>query len=259
MSLSATAHMMGMPVNLRITDHDAAVEHANAVFGYLLQVDRRFSTFLPESETERINREELHISDASPEMRTVADLCEKTRLETDGYFNSRYGGRFDPLGVVKGYAIEQAAKLLESRGLCNFFIEAGGDIQTSGCKARGEKWRVGIRNPFERNGIISIVELSGEGVATSGTYERGRHIYDPVHRRIADSVASVTVIAESVCDADRFATAAFAMGSEGIQFLQRMPRIEGCVINLDGTALCTGGFERFLSADSYSVTRHGWK
>jgi thiamine biosynthesis lipoprotein len=180
-------------------------------------------------------------------MRTVIALCEQTRLETGGYFNARYRGRFDPSGVVKGYAIRQASELLRQRGFRDFFVEAGGDLQTSGRNDRGEEWRVGIRSPFDVSGLFNVVRLSGEGMATSGTYERGEHIYDPVQGRPSNAVASVSVIASDVYDADRFATAAFAMGERGILFIEATPGLEGCVIDWDRRAHCTTGFQKYMS------------
>lgn len=236
-----------MPVSISVVDPQAGLVEAEVVFAYLRHIDRVFSTYQRDSETERINRGELFERDSSEEMRTVIALCEQTRVETNGYFNAWYGGRFDPSGIVKGYAIQGAAELLRQRGFKDFFVEAGGDIQTSGRNHRGEKWRVGIRDPFNLTGLVNVVCLSGEGIATSGSYERGLHIYDPVHGRPANEIASLSVIASNVYDADRFATAAFAMGERGILFLEAIPGLEGYMITWDHLAVCTTGFQRYLS------------
>lgn len=243
----AVADVMGMPVSVHIVDACASEDDADAVFAHLRHIDRVFSTYRQDSETERISRGELSQADSSDEMRTVIALCEQTRLETGGYFDAHCRGRFDPSGIVKGYAVRQAAKILRQRGFRDFFVEAGGDIQTSGCNSRGEPWRVGIRNPFDTSGLFNVVRLSGEAIATSGTYERGEHIYDPVHRRPANAVASLSVIAPDIYNADRFATAAFAMGESGILFIEAMPSLEGCVIGWDRHARSTSGFQKYLS------------
>ncbi|MBI4313148.1 MAG: FAD:protein FMN transferase [Chloroflexi bacterium] len=245
--MRATADIMGMPISLHIVNAGAGQADADAVFAYLRHVDGVFSTYKSESETERINRGELSEHDCSEEMRLIIALCEQTRTETGGYFDARYRGRFDPSGVVKGYAIQRSAELLHERGFRDFFVEAGGDIQTSGRNDRGEKWRVGIRSPFNPSELINVVRLSGEGIATSGTYERGEHIYDPVLGCPANALAGVSVIAANVCDADRFATAAFAMGERGIHFLEAMPGLEGYVITRDQRAYCTTGLQRYMS------------
>jgi thiamine biosynthesis lipoprotein len=85
------------------------------------------------------------------------------------------------------------------------------------------------------------------GIATSGTYVRGQHIYNPRQPKDEiDSIVSLTIIGPDVLEADRFATAAFAMGEEGIYFIEELPGIEGYIINSSGVATQTSGFEEFV-------------
>lgn len=246
MTVRECAGIMGMPVTVHIVDPAASTLDLQAVWSYLRHIDCAFSTYKPDSETERLNRGELLEEDCSKAMREVLAICERTRVASRGFFDARYHGRLDPSGVVKGYAIHRSAELLRKRGLTGFFVDAGGDAQTCGGNERGTKWRVGIRDPFDPSKLVNVVHLSGEGIATSGNYERGEHIYDPVRGRPAASIASVTVIAPDVCEADRFATAAFAMGEESILFLEELPDVEGFMVRLDGSMFCTTGFPRFM-------------
>jgi len=127
-------------------------------------------------------------------------------------------------------------------------VEAGGDIQCAGRNAKGEPWRIGIRNPFNNQEIVKVLQPGDAGVATSGSYARGAHVYDPVqpeHR--LDDVVSLTVIARDIYDADRFATAAFAMGRDGIHFLEATPGLEGYAIDAAGIATMTSGFKELLA------------
>ena len=133
-------------------------------------------------------------------------------------------------------------------GARDFFIDAGGDIQSSGRNAAGKEWSVGIRNPFNAAEIIKVVYPRGRGIATSGTYVRGQHIYDPhaPGRPIVD-IVSLTVIGPDVLEADRFATAAFAMGKDGIVFIEQTPGLEGYVVDSNGRATLTSGFEAYCA------------
>ena len=161
-----------------------------------------------------------------------------------GYFDIRRpDGRLDPSGIVKGWAIRNAAAIVEQAGVRDFFIEAGGDIQSAGNNADGRPWKVGIRSPFNADEIIKIVYPHGRGIATSA-HVRGQHIVDP-HRpgRPIEDIVSLTVIASDVLDADRFATAAFAMGKAGIGFIERTPGLEGYLVDRNGRATLTSGFE----------------
>lgn len=238
---------MGMPVTVEVVDASASQSLLDSAFGYFEYVDSKFSTYKDDSEISRINRGELAPELASDDMRSIFALAEQTRLETNGYFDIRHAGTMDPSGVVKGWAIFNAAQLLREQGAQDYYIDAGGDIQMSGANSQGEKWRVGIRNPFNPNEIVKVLSVSDCGVATSGTYVRGQHIYNPhdESRAITD-ILSITLMGPDICEADRYATAAFAMGRHGIFFVESLYGFEGYMIDSDGRATFTTGFDRYV-------------
>ena len=181
-------------------------------------------------------------------MRRIFQLAEETRADTRGYFDVRRGGRYDPSGIVKGWAIHNAALLLRRQGHSNLNVDAGGDIQIYGESPEGGPWRVGIRDPFDPNAIVKVLSLTDCGVATSGTYFRGEHIYNPLRPGpLGGDVISLTVIGPDVYEADRFATAAFAMGSDGVNFIEGLDGFEAYQIDTAGMATFTSGFMRFAA------------
>ena len=92
-----------------------------------------------------------------------------------------------------------------------------------------------------------MLVVTDKGVATSGTAIRGQHIYDPHNPDTSlQDVVSLTVIGPNVFEADRFATAAFAMGKRGIFFIQQLPGFEGYMIDASARATFTSGFERYV-------------
>ena len=93
--------IMGMPIEIEVVSNDAraAVDEA---FAYLVAVDERFSTYKETSEISKINRGEVALEGASPELREVFDLAQKTKEETHGYFDikrpdlsAQAGGQLD--------------------------------------------------------------------------------------------------------------------------------------------------------------------
>lgn len=242
-----TRSIMGMPITIHIADAEAAKDVLEKVFEYFEYVDQKFSTYKKTSEISRINRGELRESDYSKDMKTILALAEKTRRETSGYFDIRTpAGMIDPSGIVKGWAIQNAANLLKKLGVKNFYIDAGGDVQAEGRNEEGAEWRIGIRNPLNsKEEIVKVVHLAGKGIATSGTYLRGEHIYNPTNGRPATDIVSLSVIGPNVYEADRFATAAFAMGNDGINFIEQLRGFEGYSINPDGIGTMTSGFETY--------------
>lgn len=244
---------MGMPVTVEIADTAALpneIETAiRAAFDYFTYIDEKFSTYKTTSEITAINEGRLTPEQWSEDMKTVFTLSAKTNWLTDGYFDIRRpDGKYDPSGLVKGWAIWNAAKLVEARGYKNFYVDAGGDVQTCGKNAEGLPWTVGIKNPWNEKENVKVVRVSGEGVATSGTYIRGEHIYDPKTGKPANEIASLTVVGPNIYEADRLATAAFAMGRKGIGFIEQLPDVEGYMIDKEKIATMTSDFKKYLPA-----------
>ncbi len=247
--LQDTRIIMGMPVQVAIVDAAATGEDLEEIFALFVSVDGRFSPYKSDSELSRVNRGEIATSAQSVQMQEIFALAEKTRTQTQGYFDiKRPDGSLDPCGIVKGWAIHKAACLLRQKGYENFCVDAGGDIQASGQNGQGEAWRIGIRNPFAADQIVKVLYPKGAGIATSGSYLQGAHIYNPhaPEQQLGD-IVSLTVIGPDILEADRFATAAFAMGRAGITFLEQLPGFEAYEIDAFGIARMTSGLERHLA------------
>lgn len=239
---------MGMPVTVIIADTHGRERDFEKVFSYFRHIDEKFSLYKETSEITKINHGLIKEKNYSEEMKEVFALSEETKQLTDGYFNIEApGGVRDTSGLVKGWAIWNAGKILDAEGFKNFFIDVGNDIEARGMNEEGKPWRIGIRNPLvETKEVVKVVHLSDCGIATSGTNVRGLHIYNPQEGNAsADEIASVTVIGKNVYEADRFATAVFAMGKRGISFLEKTDGLEGYMIDKQGIATMTSGFEEY--------------
>jgi FAD:protein FMN transferase len=257
--VSETRLMWGMPITVAIVEPTLPPETTHTgvrlisrVFAYFEYIDDTFSTYKPDSEISLINQGALTVGEASSDMRAVFALAEEMRLETNGYFNIAHSGKMDPTGLVKGWALYNAADMLSDAGCENFYVEAGGDFQAAGVNAEGQPWRVGIRSPFNMSEIVKVLTISNQGVATSGTYIRGQHIYNPVTGGPTDrEILSITVIGPDVCDADCYATAAFAMGRNGIGFIESLAGFEGYMIDSGKLATFTSGFEAYVDHENH--------
>ncbi|NNN34823.1 FAD:protein FMN transferase [Streptomyces sp. S3(2020)] len=231
-------HVMGFPVSLRVDDAHVGEETADAVFAWLREVDTRFSPFKPDSEVSRLGRGELDEGAVSEDLRTVLDLCEHYRVATAGAFDVRLPGRgLDPCAVVKGWSVQRAAELLTAAGARRFVLNAGGDVV-----AAGGPWRVGVRHPEHADKLCTVLDLTDGAVATSARYERGDHIIDGRTGRPATGLLSLTVVADSLTEADSVATAAFAMGAEGVDWAASLDGCEVFAVDADRRVLRTPGF-----------------
>ena len=245
--MKQTQTIMGMPVILEIADKNANQKIFDEIFSYFKYVDEKFSTYKTTSEISAINRGELKLSECSPDMKMILSLAEETKKLTRGFFDVMNNKICDPSGIVKGWAIHQAAEILRKNGFKNFYVEIAGDIEVAGHKKNDTLWAIGIRNPFNLDQIVKVLELDGKGIATSGTYLQGQHIYKPSDKNPIDNIVSLTVIGPNIYEADRFATAAFAMEKDGINFIESLNGFEGYMIDKNGIATMTSGFNKYAS------------
>ena len=218
-------HIMGMPIGIDVRDADVDPGVLDDAFDWFRFVDATFSTYKEDSEISRLNRGELRLADAHPDVREVLERCAELREQTGGYFDveaASAGSGIDPSGLVKGWSVDRAAALLEAAGARNYSINAGGDIRLRGGALPVDHWRVGIRHPLESHSIAAVVESAQLGIATSGAYARGEHLVDPHTGCPPEGVLSVTVVGPYLATADAFATAAYAMGPRGPYWTARL-------------------------------------
>jgi FAD:protein FMN transferase len=236
---TAVEHHMGTAISITApeeTDPDAFEAGCGAAFALLHRYDEVFSTYLPDSAVSRLRDGRLTFDriGAEPDadaLREVLALCAQLHRESGGAFDAFAVGdppAFDPSGAVKGWAAETAAGILAARGVPRFAFNAGGDVRVYGARdSAGEPWRVAIADPHRPNRILTVIGLQDGALATSGTAERGEHLWDPRTGRPATALAQVTVIGSSLTLADGYATAAYALGTGAAAWLTALARRTG--------------------------------
>jgi thiamine biosynthesis lipoprotein len=250
-------HLMGMVIGVDVRDPlpaPALHEALERVFAWLHEVDAVFSTYKPDSEICRLDRGEVRLEDCLADVRFVLHRGEELAAETNGYFDLRANPqrRLDPSGLVKGWAIDRASDLLVAAGAHNHCINAAGDVRTRGAPGLGRRWHVGVVHPHHRDSLCAIVAVGDGAVATSGTAERGLHVFDPHTGAPADDLASITVVGPDLARADAYATAALAMGLEAPGWLRGLGGFDAFVVDRYGYAWETPGFDRWRFATNGS-------
>jgi len=109
--------LMGMTIKIEIADKNADEKIFDKIFSYFKKIEERFSVYKENSEISKINRGEINKNKWSPEMKEIFELSEKTKRETNGYFDiQKPDGKYNPSGLVKGWAILKAADILRKEG-----------------------------------------------------------------------------------------------------------------------------------------------
>ena len=155
-------------------------------------------------------------------------------------------------GIGKGWAVDRLAKILGVPCLVN----AGGDVFAAGVPGDGEKWRVGVANPFSAEEDLLMLSVRDRGVATSSSLTRRwqaggamlHHLIDPRTGEPSTSDAvQVTVVAPSATEADYHAKLTLLLGAEqGRAYLDREPTVEGLIVRADSSESRSSGLGQFL-------------
>ncbi|QCR45076.1 hypothetical protein C1N91_07505 [Curtobacterium sp. SGAir0471] len=226
---------MGTVVSLRGAS-PAAASAVRAVFaGY----DHRYSLWDPASVLSRIAAGSLRLPDAPEVVRDVYALALSWRDRTGGAFTPhRPDGVVDLSGVVKALAIRDAGEVLDAES-DDWMLSAGGDVLVRGTHRADAPWSVGVVDPARRDLVVGVVRLTGRrrAVATSGTAERGEHIW----RRSASVFVQATVVADDIVTADVLATAVVAGDEDDLRRLTADGDEDVLAFGADGTVWATPG------------------
>jgi thiamine biosynthesis lipoprotein len=153
-------------------------------------------------------------------------------------------------GIAKGYAVDNAIAILQTRGIKHASITAGGDSRVMGDR-RGRPWMVGIKNPRADKVAITL-PLDNVAVSTSGDYERyfiddkGERVHHIINPRTgkspASGVNSVTIIGPAGMDTDALSTTVFILGVEkGLALINKLPGFDAVIITREGKVLYSQG------------------
>jgi thiamine biosynthesis lipoprotein len=228
--------VMGLPVSIHLRGPDVrgadAEQAVAAVYAELVRLDALFSTYRPDSAISRRRRGDAYPGPHDPVLAEVEQLCAVASDRTDGAFtawlpDSEGVLRYDPTGLVKGWAVDRAAVPLTGLPFTAWSVNAGGDVlvgRHAHMRPEGPDaapWRVGVEDPRDRSRMVAVIPLVEGAVATSGTAARGAHLFDPLAGRMVERAGSMTVVTDTLLWADVWATALFVGGERAREAFSR--------------------------------------
>jgi len=221
---------MGMDFVFQINSELASkdvLDSVQSACAILHDADATFSLYKPDSYLSKLRDGIASLNDAPLEFRNIYAECALWKKNTRGWFDAMTPQKFfDPSGIVKTWAAKRAALYLESNGFHDFTFNAGGDIYLSSELEPHWLWRIGLSNlnplASARAGNNMVINLEGtpyRGVATSGSTEKGDHIWAKGKPTKDHEVLQVTVVSEDLVVADIWATAIYAGGLAALKVL----------------------------------------
>ncbi len=196
---------------------------------------------------------------AAAEIEAVLPLIDYRSVVVDAaagtVFLKRPGMKLDLGAIAKGYAADEAARIIAKRRIPSAIVDLGGNVLAYGEKNGKESWRVGVQDPSsERGSHIGIVSVKNKTLVTSGVYERYfeadgvryHHILDPKNGYpVENGLLSVTIVADRSIDADGLSTSVFALGPEkGRRLVESLSGVEAIFIFDDFAVRSTSGILR---------------
>jgi FAD:protein FMN transferase len=217
---------------------DAAQEALHAARLELERMDLRFSHYRPDSDISRWVAGDDVGESAAFDIEHVLRQCGRLHRESNGVFRARNPrtGTLDTAGYVKGYAIGRAADELARHGVRSYVVGVGGDAAFGGRPGADRPWQVAIQAPSQQFGVAAVIPVVDGAVATSGTAERGDHIWRG-DAAVSTGLHSFTVVGPDIAEADAYATIGFAMGLDGMEWVRGHEGYHSVVIRTDGSVL----------------------
>lgn len=147
--------------------------------------------------------------------------------------------QLDPGGIAKGYAADEALKILEKHGISSALIDAGGDIVLGDAPPGKRGWNISLlsHNKAGEPQAITLL-LANRAVATSGDLfqhvviegKRYSHIINPHTGLGLTNQSLVTVVAPDGITADSYASAVSVLGpGEGMKLIERTDKLSGFI------------------------------
>jgi thiamine biosynthesis lipoprotein len=165
------------------------------------------------------------------------------------------GMKVDLGAIAKGYAADEAARVLIENGVQHAIINLGGNIMTVGGNPNGKPWKIGVQDPFNPRGdFLGLIPVQNQTVVTSGIYERyfeegGKkyhHILDPATGYPTDNnLYSVSIITDKSVDGDGLSTTSLLLGlEEGLKLIESLDHVEAIFITADKKVYVSSGLKK---------------
>jgi thiamine biosynthesis lipoprotein len=131
------------------------------------------------------------------------------------------GMKLDLGGIAKGYADDEAQRVLRRHGITRALVEMGGDIVVSGPPPGTDGWTIRVPNAGDDHGPVDL-PFAHRAISTSGDTEQfvvvgGRrysHVVDPRTGQALTNRVQITVAAPDGLTSDPLSTALILLGAE---------------------------------------------
>ena len=205
---------------------NTAFQQSNGLFDITSGVLRKAWDF----STRKANSQSSFVLPSETQIEQLLSLIgwQQIPLEQSTFMLPKVGMELDFGGIVKEYAADRIAALIQAHGIHHGLIDLAGDIRVIGPHPNDEPWLIGISHPEQPQQAIAHIPMRAGGLASSGDYARSftlqgtrySHILNPKTGWPTQGLVAVSVWAEQCVVAGTLATAAMLKGTpNGTQWL----------------------------------------
>lgn len=192
------------------------------------------------------------------EIDNAKKLIDYDKVQINEYTKEVYleekGMMLDLGSIAKGYAADEAVRVLKEAGVKRAIVDLGGNIFAMGSKSEDKGWTIGIQDPVElRGNALGSLEVKNKTVVTTGIYERFiekdgvkyHHILNPETGYPFDTnISGISIIADKSINADALSTLIFTKGLEdGLKMVDDMKNVEAVFVTNDKQVYITSGLK----------------
>ncbi|MCV3296163.1 FAD:protein FMN transferase [Oenococcus kitaharae] len=223
---------------------EVILERAEKIDRWLQLVNQIFSPYRRDSELVSFQNQSLRLASTSKFFQEIFVLSAWASDITSGLFSAAFAGKYDPTGIVKGWAIQKAEKtylesLLSDPTFVAVNLNGGGDMQFSTSPNTDWRWQIGIVDPFDSKKVVNHFSMKKGAVATSGTSRRGAHLFDSATKQAVlgrdSNIISASIIGSELIYVDIWATAIATTTVHDHDWLKSLSG-SGLRISYNGTA-----------------------
>ena len=167
---SLQGEIFGTTWQVKYLDNQIDPEDLNKSLIYELnRINKVFSTYIGDSYISKVNRGEASEFENNEFLKLI-NLALKIKNQSNGFFNIYINNQYDLNAIAKGYAVDNLAKILNSKNITNFMIEIGGEIRFEGFKG-AKNWNFAVIEPSLSKSIHKRFDVKRNlSIATSGDY-----------------------------------------------------------------------------------------
>lgn len=240
---------MNLPFTIQVVNVDfsetvmrTVIKNIEKIDLFLKRIDQQYSPYKTTSFVSRhpMKGEAVQPFLFSPEYQEIFAKSLWAKEKSYGVFDAFSNDRYDPTGLVKGWAIEKAFRdylepLIQQKTVMAAALNGGGDMQVGTQAGSLFNWTIGIENPRQPKEVIATYQMKSGAIATSGLNKRGRHIHAQSDQ--FDQI-QVTVVGDHLTETDMWATVGVAAESSLWQKIIEENQLTGIMLTQAGEGQC---------------------